>query len=365
MTTAHAFFPPSGAAETVACALWPTMNALYPQPETEASREGTAAHWVGDEVYHGRVVAEGQIAPNGVMLTEEIIESGVAFAESLDGDWTVERTIGDTSTLNWGTPDARRLQGTTAGIKDLKHGFLPVDAFGWWQGINYAKLLVEHTWARDKLPESTVFELEVIQPRVYRGRSRNLWTVTLGELRPYFARLDQAHADALSPTPQARTGPQCDYCPGRHACPTLQESALRIAHHSGESPPMELTDQALGREAITMRRAIKLMQARLTGLEADAEARLAAGRAVAFHALVSTQGRETYSVSTSEAIAVAAACGVDISKPGIMTPAQARKAGLADEVVAAISHRPGGARKLVEDDGREAAKVFDGNFKVS
>lgn len=366
----RAFFPPWGAAETVACAMWPTMNALYPQEPTQDRQEGIAAHWVASELYHEHVVAEGQIAPNGVMLTDDIIESGATFADALDGDWTIERPVGDENSLNWGRPDARRLEGLRpserkVGIKDFKHGFNPVDAFEWWQGINYAKLLVEHTWkGMDLLPE-TPFEFEIVQPRVYRGKRRNTWAVTLQELQPYFRVLEDAHAAALSPQPIASTGPQCDHCPGRHACQALQTSALRTVHHRQESPPMELTNEALGREAITLRRSIKLMQARLTGLEADAEARLNRGEQVAFHALVKSQGREVFVRPADEVIALGQACGFDLSKPGTVTPAQARKLGMPDELVSAMADRPGGAYKLVEDDGRAAAKVFDAPVKMS
>lgn len=361
MSGQHAFFPPSGAAETVACALWPTMVAAYPQPETDDTREGEAAHWAAAELYHQRPVDVGQIAPNGVMLTEEVIDSAEAMAAALHGDdWTVERPVGDRNSLNWGTPDARRIRHLALSIKDLKHGFKPVDAYEWWQGINYAKLIAE-TY---QLAPETVVDFEVIQPRDYSARGPKTWVTTLAELQPYFDRLDAAHAAALAPVPVASTGPQCDYCPGRHACPALQTSALRIAHHRAESLPMEMSDEAAGREAVTLRRSIKLLQARLTGLEADIETRINAGRVVAHHAVVPDEGREAWTVDAEQVLSLGALMGVDLAKPGLKTPGQARKAGMPGAVVAQFSRRPT-VHRLVEDDGRAASKLFDGTFKVS
>lgn len=358
--SAHAFFPPSSAADDLACPLHATMRALYPQEDTQDTAEGTAAHWAGAEFHAGRMLDVGVIAPNGVMLTEEILESARAFADSLQGPgWSVEESVGDRTSLSWGTPDAKRISPRLLEIKDLKHGFLPVDAYEWWQGIDYARLYLKQLDVIDR-PDEMVVEFEVIQPRVYRGKQRNVWRTTLRELKPYFAQIEAGHEAALQPNPEARTGPQCDYCPGRHACPTLQESALRIAHHRGESPPMELSDQALGREAITLRRSIKLMQARLTGLEADAESRLRRGRAVAFHVLAPADTREKWIYEDADLITMGDAMGVDLRKPSAITPNQARKAGIAPEVVAALAQRPQGVMKLVEDDGRAAAKVFDG-----
>lgn len=363
--SAHAFFPPSSAADDLACPLHATMRALYPQEETQDSREGTAAHWAAAEIHSGKVLDVGVIAPNGVMLTEEILESAQAFADSLEGHgWSVEEPVGDRSSLSWGTPDAKRISPRLLEVKDLKHGFLPVDAYLWWQGIDYARLYLKQLDIVDR-PDEMVVEFEIIQPRVWRGRQRNIWRTTLKELKPLFAQIEAGHEAALQPNPEARTGPQCDYCPGRHACPTLQESALRIAHHRGESPPMEMSDQALGRECITLRRSIKLMQARLTGLEADGESRLRRGRAVSFHVLAPAETREKWMYEDAQLIQMGDELGVNLRKPTAITPNQARKAGLDPSIVEALAHRPAGAMKMVEDDGRAAAKVFDGFGQMS
>ena len=362
--TAHAFFPPSGAEQTVHCAAWPTMNALYPQPDTQDSMDGTAVHWAGAELYHRRLVVEGQVAPNGVVLTEEMIEAAETWAGALHPhEWTVERPVGDRNSLSWGTPDARRIEGGVLRVKDLKFGFGPVDAYEWWQGIDYTRLLVQQYPMLDR--DDTPVELEIIQPRVYRRRDRNVWETTLGKLRTYFERILHAHEAALAPEPVATAGPHCKHCPGRLYCPTNQAAALDYADTSGQSAPMELLDGALGREAAHIRRAIKVMQSRLTGLEADIEARLRAGRSVPWHALVPGESREVWAVELGTAIEVAASVGVDIAKPGALTPNQARKAGMSAELVASLSHRPPAGMKLVEDDGRTAAKVFDGAIKTS
>lgn len=378
MTAAHAFFPPSGAAETVACARWPLMNAMFPKPDTQDSLDGTAVHWAGAELVQGRPMDEGVVAPNGVVLTGEMVEAAETWASTLHGqEWVIETPVGDRNSMNWGTPDAYRLEPTVRRVKDLKFGFKPVDAFEWWQGINYAKLIQRAA----PLPDEGRFEFEIVQPRVYRRRDRNVWSATVAQLRPYWERIDAAHAAALEPHPVATAGLYCEYCPGRHLCPTLQAAALTIAGHSGDGTPMELTDDAIGREAVTVRRAIAIMSARLTGLEADIDSRIRAGHRVPWHMLKAGESREAFTVPAVDVIEFGNRFGVDLSKLGTVTPNQAREAlaaapmftgvpkkdakTAAAAMVAEISHRPPAGMKLVEDDGRAAAKAFDGAVQMS
>src|ERR1700733_4109111 len=90
----HSFLPPSGAAAWSKCALWPTMNAKYPESDTledesgtqfisAASAEGTAAHWVMAEMLAGRTPAEDSLTPNGQTVTQEMLEGGQMVCEEV------------------------------------------------------------------------------------------------------------------------------------------------------------------------------------------------------------------------------------------------------------------------------------------
>jgi len=50
--------------------------------------------------------------------------------------------------------------------------------------------------------------------------------------------------------------------------------------------------------------------------------------------------------------------GVDISKPGALTPTQAIKAGLPDTLIATYSERKAGGLKLVASNESRARRVF-------
>jgi hypothetical protein len=80
----HALLAPSSAARWIACAGSVMMEVLYPETvEHAAAAEGTASHWAASEMLAGRVVAEGQVAPNGVVLSDEMIECAEVYVDNV------------------------------------------------------------------------------------------------------------------------------------------------------------------------------------------------------------------------------------------------------------------------------------------
>ena len=71
------FYPrPSGAGQWIVCHGAPKLEAIYPEDrDSEAAREGTAAHWARAEVLNGRAVAVGQVTDDGFVLTEAMVEA--------------------------------------------------------------------------------------------------------------------------------------------------------------------------------------------------------------------------------------------------------------------------------------------------
>ena len=80
----HAFLAPSSAFRWVHCAAAPSMEAAYPELEpSPESLEGTAAHWVVQMLLQGTPVSLGTQAPNGVAVTEEMLEGAELVQEDI------------------------------------------------------------------------------------------------------------------------------------------------------------------------------------------------------------------------------------------------------------------------------------------
>jgi hypothetical protein len=341
--------------------------------DTPESMEGTAAHWVATDWLVGIQHKEGEIAPNGVAVTAEMIEGAQLYDSAVWGfvkkyggvpeteketraHRIHENCYGTLDTVVVGYEDQnpkRRI----IGLFDYKFGFGYVDVFENWQLIEYMAGEIEplpstldaHTWV----------EMTIVQPRSYRSEGQvRTWRIKLGDLRAYFNIAHGFEHEAMKPDAPTRTGPQCADCKARFKCKAIQASAYQAAEMSRDGVPFDLPNDAAARELQVLQDASKRLEARITGLEAELFSRLRAGQRVAGYELTNVQSRERWSVAIQDVIDLAESFGVSVAKPGVVTPNQARTAGLDPSIVAAISHRPQGELKLTRVDIKKLQRIF-------
>ncbi|RZJ18698.1 MAG: DUF2800 domain-containing protein [Haliea sp.] len=371
--TDHAFLPPSGAGAWVHCGLWPTMQVRFPEPpDAPASMEGTATHWAMAEMLLRDDPAEGSRAPNGMVLTGEMLESADVMVDAVravmaanpDAELHVEqRVVGQRihPSQNWGTidvriwsPSKRRLW-----LFDFKHGHGIVEVHENWQLINYAALACSRLNGLDE--QHTHVEMIVVQPRAHHpdGPVRR-WSVVASDLRAWWNRLEMAAEDATSVDPKARPGDYCEHCTGRHACEALQRDAYRSADRSRVSLPLELPLSAASLELQMLEGALARLDARVSGLRDQVRNGIERGQVDARYVLERSAGRRAWTVPPAQVIALGKAMKVPLAKPlEPITPTQALKAGIPEAVLAACTDRPAGTVKLVPFANSAAARVFN------
>ena len=330
---------------------------LYPEDEASAkSIEGTFAHKVIQAMFQ-----TGEILPSA---TDEMLDGAELWMDTVG--WArnetphVEEQVPGVHPDNWGTPDLWVYQQPIQILKiwDYKFGHRHVEIFENWQMLNYAAGLL----ATPELKACENVELTVVQPRSYHkdGPVRT-WRLSAGLLRSKYALMLAANcAESMLPEAPTQTGPNCIDCDARHACPTLQKSAYKIVDMQGDNVPFDLPADAIGKELGIMLAAQTLLKARVDGLENEVLARIKKGQAIPGWMTVQGSGREKWKSDVAEVIALGEMMGIDVSKPGAITPKQAIKKGLPAELVAQYSETPIGEVKLVEDDGSKARKTFGG-----
>ena len=366
--TAHAFLPPSGADAWVHCALWPTMNAQYPDAGSEDSEEGTAAHWVVSERTWGVVHKEGDRAPNGVVVTREMLLGADLWIQAirplLGQELHVEETLPASryAPENWGTPDLwtfnpaiRRLD-----VADYKfgHGYVPATT---WQLVDYTMLALE----RLDLPTDLDIDvhLHIVQPRCYDAEPHRVHVTRASHMRAQFNRLTNAAGETRKPEPLARTGAHCKHCPGRHACVALQRDGFSSMDEAFRTTPQDLPPAALAVELALVERALERLSARATGLREQAMSCARAGRLPGW---VIERGRGTHRWvgDPVHVIEMGRTFGIPLSKTEVaVTPGQAIAAGLPEAIVAAISHTTPGPEKLVP--APDVAGIFGVDIAVN
>lgn len=361
MSGQHAFLPPSGAGAWAHCAAWPLMNAQFPQDDTEESREGTAAHWCWEQALKGgQLPAVGQVCPNGVTVTDEMLDGAEEYIATVTdalrlagralADLNVEQRVymPGIHAQNWGTPDTwfHDPDRNVLFIADYKFGHDPVEAFENWQCVDYAagiidKLAAERAhWSFEAVAnfrKNIKVRIVIVQPRNYITGRAEPWTVTGAELAEYWPRLAASAEAAMQFPPLATPGKHCKHCPGRHACEPIQRQGYTAVHFARQTIPAPLTPEAVAGELKILQDNLDLLKARISGLEADAEARLRRGETVPGYGLESSKGREAWNVPREQIVALGGVFGVTVEKPGLITPNQARAAGFPADVVAKMA----------------------------
>lgn len=363
----HAPFAPSGLARVVAC---PGSYALIrnaraagltlDEDDTDDSREGTAAHEVAARLaQHGELMPVGSLTSNGVAVTEEMIEGAELWADTvapyLDGA-RIEQHIECMYVHRdcHGTPDfAHGPTNGTLYVADYKFGHRYVDAFENWQLIAYAIGSMP-----SYLPTMRVI-LRIVQPRSYhRDGPVREWVLSGHDLRDYAGILHSKCAEAESEAAQCIAGSQCYECPARHICEAALHAEQASLWLSGSTIPLDATVEAKAVRLLQIRRAADHLKQMESGITEDLTAAIRRGINVPGFTLAAGAGREKWTHEVAEVVALGAAMGVDVSKPGCITPNQARKAGLSPDIVAAYSERATGEVKLVEDDGSAMRRIF-------
>lgn len=381
MSGAHSILPPSGAAAWKLCGLWVAMNQAYPKPDTPESLEGNAAHWVFAEMLAGNIVCEGLIAPNGVVVTEEMIDGGELVLDAVYARLTaaglnvmelsevhIEEpvTIPRIHSQCWGTPDIWGFSSSTSTLEvfDYKFGHRFVDEYENDQGVAYIAGIIDHLAevlgkGAGLLDQAIKVNFTVIQPRCfYKGAPVRTWSVMASDLRAHINQLATAAGVALAADPPAVTNTECGDCPGRHACPALQKAAYYDAEFAVKSSPVELPPAAASLELKMMERSLERLQARVEGMREAVATYIRQGHSVPWHRAEQGFGRQQWTMPVDQVLAMGSLMGVDLSKTGVKTPKQALKSGVDEAVIKAYSVTPLGSIKLVPDNPADARRVF-------
>lgn len=380
MQAAHSILPPSAAKAWKLCAMWPTMNRLYPKPDTPESLEGTAAHWVAWEIYAGRPVSEGMSAPNGQIVTLEMIEGGELLCEVIRKRSPlgahIERPIACARVHDqcWGTPDAWDYQPPVRVLEifDYKFGHRFVDEYENDQCVTYAAGILDELaklYGNDRpglFDQDVTVNITIVQPRCfYKGLPVRTWSVKAVDLRAHINQLRMAAEASFLPNPKATTNSECINCPGRHACAATQLAGYSDAEFSTTSPPVILDPAAASLELRIVERAIERLKARQEGLQELCFSYARKGERLPFHAVEQTVGRVEWAIPAAQAVAIGQMFGVDIAKPGVMTPKQAISAGIDETVITAYSKPKPGSMKLNPVNPADARRVFGITYQES
>ena len=351
--TEHALISPSSMGRRMQCAGSLQMELKYPKEENDKMREGTSAHTVAADRLLGKDIIYG------AEVTDEMLEGADLWFSQFGGynGVQVEKKVVINNDC-WGTPDAWAYHFPThrLHVGDYKYGHGFVDAVENWQLITYACAIAL------SLPEWPVsVDLTIVQPRCFTARDTvRTWSISGEELQGYLDEIRIRILVILGESPLCIAGDECLYCSAAHSCETLGRAVSLIIGYMSEPVAFDLPEAAISRELVLLEKAQLLLKARIVGVSNEISARIKTGKPVSGWRLENTYGRQEWSKPLAEVVALGNLMGIDISKPGTITPKQAIKAGLPEELVNSYSEVKKSELKLVRDDGSKAREAFGG-----
>jgi hypothetical protein len=383
--SAHSRLAPSAADRWVECPASVQLSEQFPALlEHPSAPEGTAAHWVASSMLTTHAPAVGDIAPNGIAVTQEMIDGALLYynhvfklANPHGGikarfRWEEREHMPSIHPECHGTPDGAGvldfcdLTGEIH-IPDYKFGHLEVSPETMQLKL-YARGVLDRLGFNGHDEQFIKVHLHIIQPRCYTAAGPiRTYSTTAADLRADWNRLRAAAHEALGDKPSFKVGDQCKYCPGRRACPTLKRHVAGIMDQAEWSPAVELPASEIGLELFFAERSMALLESRLSGLREQVEANLRAGRSVEGWCMQSGQSSVRWSADLDELLFMADSLGVPLMQKDpngkiLPTPKQAaklfEKAGIDGSVIDAYSETKPGGLKLVPSTQSIAVKAF-------
>lgn len=358
----HSILSPSSAHIWKHCAAYPTMSRKYPEEESEEAKEGTAAHWVAWEIFFGRYVKVDDVAPNGIVVTQEMVDGGELLVGTLlsyapHGSWNIEQKVTVFDDLDcFGTPDAWAYieEINTLVVPDYKYGHKFVEEFENDQCVPYVKGIIDMLDVDDQTLNVIIV---IVQPRCYyRGEPVRMWYFKGSDIRGQINVLRMAAERALDIDPVATTNPGCGDCSARHDCPALQKATYADVETSTHSTPIHITAQAAAIELKMLERAQERMEARIKGLSAFVLNQVKLGQRVPHYQLSQSYGNRKWSISDAEVVSIGQCFEKNLQKQSVVTPSQAIKLGIDEAVIKEYSIVP--MRELKLTPSPDPHKLF-------
>lgn len=327
--------------------------------------EGDAVHWLIEQVFKGKHSADELVdrkAPNGVFITGEMVEHADQYLSDITSEFLLGSAIRieeDTSfsDKDWsigGRADSIWLSGSRMTIPDFKYGWKIVEPENNWTLISHAIGFLSRNG--DYLQAVREIRFRIYQPRPYhpRGKMRE-WVISYNELMQYWQQMQSA---LNSPSDVCQTSANCYKCPSRSQCPALQIASMNAIDTAHSAFDSEVSNADLSSLLDNLSRAQEVLKQSYDAFEELALHRLQAGQFIPEYTMQSGKGKTQWNKGIT-ADFVQALTGVDVSEKNIVSPAQAKKAGVSEVTLAVLTDRPNTGLKLVRQDvSKKAEKLL-------
>lgn len=180
----------------------------------------------------------------------------------------------------------------------------------------------------------------IVQPNCYSEQQiTDSWAFRACDVRGSINKITTAANKAMSGDQTCHSGSYCTTCPQRFNCSAAIDSALTIYEASLQPYTAELSPQELSVRFMLIKRVREQSSSLETAYKQQIESLLRSGISVPGQRLNPKYGKLDWKEDPEFIASVGDMYQKNIRKPGLMTPLQAIKAGIPEEVVMAYAER--------------------------
>lgn len=330
---------------------------LPPDIDKDARDEGNAAHATAKMLFNGQHVEPGMKVYGTFILTDDMLDHVKSYIGNLDcGDVEIETSFeGHGFRINGRADHIKyRPELSLLTIDELKYGFRLIEPENNWTLIAHAL-----GWCiRNNVAPNTI-SFRVHQPRPYHpdGFLRE-HRITYVELMDLYTRISQRLG---APTDELTTDPDvCRKCRALPKCSAARKASMNAIDVMTAAYVDDLPNDMLAYEYELLLRASDTIGNRLNALKELMSHKIGNGDVIENYDLEPRYAHRKWNTGLT-ASALKVLTGIDLAKDGIVTPAEAERRGVPEEVVAAFTNRPMIDQKLKRiDPDKKARKIFGG-----
>lgn len=248
----HSHLGASSSYRWMACPGSVALSKDVPRKDTVFSKEGTAAHKLGEIAYEAGMHPSNWLGEKieGVEVTNNMVEAVAIYVDYLrdlailDNDLKLEHKF-DLSKLNppapmFGTSDCTCYVPLKFKliVADYKHGAgVAVEVENNSQLMYYALGAMLELGKQKKVKE---IEMVIVQPRAqHRDGPIRKWSCTRQDILKFAGDLIAAAQKTMTPEADLHAGKHCRFCPAQPRCPALHHETKEIAKlEFAESAPL-------------------------------------------------------------------------------------------------------------------------------
>ena len=346
-----------------------SLQDLLKMEAGQPAKDGTAVGELLSEMIRQKTLKPnvGHSASNGVYFDDDMwfyaSRTYETLVESAKGanieteeriDWMTSSGI----TIR-GQFDISYAVGDTLHIEDLKYGWGIVEVKENWQLIGYAigqvNRLQQHY---GYVPANICFKIH--QPRPYHedGSVRE-WTISIQTLGEYKTKIEQSLLAIAAGDKTLSTSKSCKYCEGVNVCPAFNRAwynSVDVVLEEWQQGTLNNSD--LKKQLELTERIEELIKIKKDSLVQLATMRLQQNQMIEGYQIAEKFGHRTWK-SGVKASTIKLMSGKNVATESMLSPAQAEKMGVSDDIINKLTLRPSRGYDLVKGDtATQAAKIF-------